>query len=185
MCAALVLLIVLTVLTGVVYPAVATGVAQLVFPWQANGSLIVRDGKVVGLALIGQPFEDPKYFWGRPSPTSPYPYNAAASSGSIQGPKNPALYDVVKVRVEALRAADPGNTAPVPVRPGDGLGQRPRSAYQPGGGALPGRPRRQGPQAGRGDRAGARRATHRGPAARLPRRAAGERPLLNLALDGR
>jgi potassium-transporting ATPase KdpC subunit len=112
---ALVLLIVLSVLTGLIYPAVVTGIAQLVFPRQANGSLIVRDGKVVGSTLIGQPFDDPKYFWGRPSATSPFPYNAVASSGSNQGPTNPALYDAVKGRVEALRAADPGNTAPVPV----------------------------------------------------------------------
>lgn len=112
---ALVLLTVLSVLTGLIYPAVVTGIAQLVFPRQANGSLIVRDGKVVGSSLIGQPFDDPKYFWGRPSATSPFPYNAAASSGSNQGPTNPALYDAVKGRVEALRAADPGNSAPVPV----------------------------------------------------------------------
>jgi K+-transporting ATPase ATPase C chain len=112
---ALVLLIVMSVLTGLIYPAVVTGIAQLVFPRQANGSLIVRDGKVVGSSLIGQPFDDPKYFWGRPSATSPFPYNAASSSGSNQGPTNPALYDAVKGRVEALRAADPGNTAPVPV----------------------------------------------------------------------
>ena len=112
---ALVLLIVMSVLTGLIYPAVVTGIAQLVFPRQANGSLIVRDGKVVGSALIGQPFDDPKYFWGRPSATSPFPYNAAASSGSNEGPTNPALYDAVTGRVEALRAADPGNTAPVPV----------------------------------------------------------------------
>ena len=112
---ALVLLALLSVLTGLIYPAVVTGVAQLVFPRQANGSLIVRDGKVVGSSLIGQPFDDPKYFWGRPSATSPFPYNAAASSGSNQGPTNLALYDAVKGRVEALRAADPRNTAPVPV----------------------------------------------------------------------
>jgi potassium-transporting ATPase KdpC subunit len=112
---AIVMLVVFSVLTGLVYPAVVTVVAQLVFPRQANGSLIVRDGQVVGSALIGQPFDDPKYFWGRPSATSPFPYNAASSSGSNQGPTNPALYDAVKGRVEALRAADPGNTAPVPV----------------------------------------------------------------------
>jgi potassium-transporting ATPase KdpC subunit len=112
---ALVLLIVMSVLTGLIYPAVVTGIAQLVFPRQANGSLIVRDGKVVGSSLIGQPFDDPRYFWGRPSATSPFPYNAASSSGSNQGPTNPALYDAVKGRVEALRAADHGNTAPVPV----------------------------------------------------------------------
>ena len=112
---ALVLLIAFSVLTGLIYPAVVTGVAQLVFPRQANGSLIVRDGKVVGSSLIGQPFDDPKYFWGRPSATSPFSYNAASSSGSNLGPTNPALHDAVKGRVEALRAADPGNTAPVPV----------------------------------------------------------------------
>ena len=112
---ALVLLAALSVLTGLVYPAVVTGVAQLVFPHQANGSLIVKDGKVVGSSLIGQPFDDPKYFWGRPSATAPFPYNAAASSGSNQGPTNPALHEAVKGRVEALRAADPDNKAPVPV----------------------------------------------------------------------
>src|SRR5215468_1528271 len=113
---ALMLLIVFSVLTGLVYPAVVTGIAQLVFPRQANGSLIVKDGKVVvGSSLIGQPFDDPKYFWGRPSATSPFPYNAASSSGSNQGPTNPALHDAVKARVEALRAADPDNKAPVPV----------------------------------------------------------------------
>jgi potassium-transporting ATPase KdpC subunit len=112
---AIVLLILLSVVTGLLYPAVVTVIAQLVFPRQANGSLIVRDGKAVGSALIGQPFDDPKYFWGRPSATSPSPYNAAASSGSNLGPTNPALYDAVRRRVEALRAAEPGNTAPVPV----------------------------------------------------------------------
>ncbi len=109
------LLLVLTVITGVLYPLAATGLSQLVFPHQANGSLIVRDGKPVGSSLIGQSFTDPKYFWGRPSATSPHPYNAASSSGSNQGPTNPALTDAVKQRIDALRAADPGNTAPVPV----------------------------------------------------------------------
>src|SRR6476661_2993243 len=112
---AIVMIAAFTLLTGFAMPLVMTGIAQLVFPRQANGSLIVRDGKVVGSALIGQPFDDPKYFWGRPSATSPFPYNAASSSASNQGPTNPALYDAVKSRVEALRAADPGNTAPVPV----------------------------------------------------------------------
>jgi potassium-transporting ATPase KdpC subunit len=112
---ALVMLVLLTVITGLVYPAVVTGIAQLVFPRQANGSLIVKDGKVVGSALIGQPFEDPKYFWGRPSATAPHPYNAGASSGSNQGPTNRALVEAVARRVAALRTADPGNTAPVPV----------------------------------------------------------------------
>lgn len=112
---ALVLFLVLTLLTGVAYPLVVTGVAQSLFPAQAAGSLILRDGKPVGSALIGQNFSDPKHFWGRPSVTGPMSYNAAASSGSNQGPLNPALTDVVKGRIDALRAADPGNTAPVPV----------------------------------------------------------------------
>jgi K+-transporting ATPase ATPase C chain len=112
---AVLMLIVLTVVTGLVYPLVVTGIAQAVFPRQANGSLVLKDGKVVGSALIGQPFDDPKYFWSRPSATAPFPYNAGASSGSNQGPLNPALYEAVKGRIEALRAADPGNTAPVPV----------------------------------------------------------------------
>ena len=109
------LLLVLSVITGVLYPLAATGLSQLVFPHQANGSLVERDGKPVGSSLIGQSFTDPKYFWGRPSATAPNPYNAAASSGSNQGPTNPALADAVKQRIAALRAADPGNTAPVPV----------------------------------------------------------------------
>ena len=113
--ASIVSLVVLTVVTGVIYPLVVTGIAQAVFPHQANGSLIVRDGKVVGSALIGQPFDDPKYFWGRPSATSPFGYNAAASSGSNLSPTNPALIKSVQDRVDALRAADPDNKAPVPV----------------------------------------------------------------------
>jgi potassium-transporting ATPase KdpC subunit len=112
---AIVSLVLLSAITGLAYPAIVTGIAQLAFPRQANGSLIVRDGKVVGSALIGQPFDDPKYFWGRPSATSPFPYNAAASSGSNQGPTNPALIEAVRGRVAALRATDPGNTAGVPV----------------------------------------------------------------------
>jgi K+-transporting ATPase ATPase C chain len=113
--AALVSLIALTIITGVIYPMVVTVIAQVVFPHQANGSLIVKDGKVIGSELIGQPFDDPKYFWGRPSATSPFPYNAAASSGSNLSPTNPALVKSVQDRVDALRAADPGSTAPVPV----------------------------------------------------------------------
>ena len=112
---AIVSLILLSVITGLAYPAVVTGIAQLVFPRQANGSLIVTDGKVVGSSLIGQPFDDPKYFWGRPSATSPFPYNAGASSGSNQGPTNPDFIKAVQGRVDALHAADPGNTAAVPV----------------------------------------------------------------------
>jgi K+-transporting ATPase ATPase C chain len=112
---ALVLLGLFSVLTGVIYPAIVTGAAQLLFPAAANGSLIDQDGRLRGSRLIGQPFTSPKYFWSRPSATSSVPYNAAASSGSNQGPLNPALADAVKQRVQALRAADPGNTAPVPV----------------------------------------------------------------------
>jgi K+-transporting ATPase ATPase C chain len=111
---ALVLMILLTVLTGIVYPLLVTGVSQVGMPERANGSLIVRDGKAVGSSLIGQPFGDPKHFWSRPSATSPYPYNAASSSGSNQGPTNPALTDAVAARIKALRDADPGNAAPVP-----------------------------------------------------------------------
>jgi potassium-transporting ATPase KdpC subunit len=111
----LVLFAALTVLVGGIYPLVVTGAAQALFRDQANGSLIVKDGKPVGSALVGQNFSDPGHFWGRPSATSPMPYNAAASSGSNQGPLNPALADAVKGRIEALRAADPGNSAPVPV----------------------------------------------------------------------
>ena len=111
----LILLVVLTVVTGVIYPLVITGIAQVTFPAQANGSLIFKGGQPVGSALIGQPFDDPKYFWSRPSATSPFPDNAAASSGSNQGPLNPALAQAVQGRVDALRAADPGNAAPVPV----------------------------------------------------------------------
>lgn len=112
---ALTLFAVLSLITGLVYPLAVTGVAQLAFNEGANGSLIVRDGKAVGSELIGQAFSDPRHFWGRPSATSPMPYNAANSGGSNLGPSSPALADAVKVRIEALRAADPGNTAPVPV----------------------------------------------------------------------
>ncbi len=105
----------LTLVTGVAYPLVVTGVGQALFPHQAHGSLIVRDGKPVGSALIGQHFSDPGHFWGRPSATGPFGNNAAASSGSNQGPLNPALVDAAKGRLEALRAADPTNNAPVPV----------------------------------------------------------------------
>ena len=112
---ALTMLLVLTLLTGVIYPLIVTGFAQILFPRQANGSLIVRDGKLIGSELIGQYFNEPKYFWSRPSATSPFPYNAAASSGSNLGPTNPALIEGIKARVAALRAADPGNDRPVPV----------------------------------------------------------------------
>jgi len=112
---ALVVLALLTLVTGVAYPLIVTGIAQVVFPAQANGSLILRDGKPVGSGLIGQPFDDPKYFWGRLSATAPFPYNAGASSGSNLGPINPALHAAAKGRIDALRGADPANHAPIPV----------------------------------------------------------------------
>jgi len=112
---ALVLFLVLSLITGLLYPLFVTGVAQTVFPQQANGSPIERDGHLVGSTLIGQTFTQPGHFWGRPSATSPEPYNASASGGSNLGPSNPALAEAVKARIEALRAADPGNAAPVPV----------------------------------------------------------------------
>lgn len=112
---ALTLFAVLSLVTGLLYPLAVTGVAQTAFPHQANGSLITQGGKVVGSELIGQSFTQPAHFWGRPSATAPMPYNAAASGGSNLGPTNPALVEAVKARIEALHAADPGNTRPVPV----------------------------------------------------------------------
>ncbi|HMU55384.1 MAG TPA: potassium-transporting ATPase subunit KdpC [Nitrospira sp.] len=112
---ALTMLLILTVLTGLIYPLAVTGLARLFFPDQAHGSLIVRDGKVIGSRLIGQQFDKPEHFWSRPSATSPVPYNAAASSGSNLGPTNPALLGAVNARVAALRAADPGNGSPIPI----------------------------------------------------------------------
>ncbi|MBP8001008.1 MAG: potassium-transporting ATPase subunit KdpC [Chloroflexi bacterium] len=118
---ALVSLVLFTLLTGLIYPLVVTGIAQVAFPEQANGSLIMADGQAVGSELIGQSFDDPGYFWGRLSATGTFAYNAfnadnlTASSGSNDGPLSPALLDRVGARVEALRAADPENTAPIPV----------------------------------------------------------------------
>lgn len=112
---ALVLFAALTLVTGVVYPLAVTGIAQLAFPHEANGSLIERDGKRVGSSLIGQSFSDPKHFWSRPSATAPAAYNASASGGSNLGPLNPALVASVQTRIAALRAADAGNTAAVPI----------------------------------------------------------------------
>jgi K+-transporting ATPase ATPase C chain len=109
------ILLLLTLVTGVAYPLLVTGIAQAVFPSQAQGSLIVKDGHVVGSRLIGQPFDDPKYFWSRPSATSPFADNAGSSTGSNLSPTNPDLVKAVQGRVDALRAADPGNTVPVPV----------------------------------------------------------------------
>jgi len=107
--------VVLTILTGVLYPLAVTGLAHVLFSHQSEGSLIVENGKILGSHLIGQPFADPKYFWGRLSATSPFPYNAAASGGSNLAPTNQALIDAVKQRIAALKAADPSNSAPIPV----------------------------------------------------------------------
>ncbi len=112
---AIVSFVLLSVITGLIYPFLVTGVAQVVFPQQANGSIIYQNGQAVGSKLIGQPFDDAKYFWGRLSATSPYAYNASASSGSNLGPTNKALFDEVQGGIDALRKADPGNTSPIPV----------------------------------------------------------------------
>ena len=112
---ALASLALLTLVTGVAYPLVVTGIAQALFPHQANGSLIVRDGAPVGSELIGQPFDDPKYFWSRLSATAPIGFNGAASSGSNLGPLNDGLSEAIQARIDALRAADPGNRDPIPV----------------------------------------------------------------------
>jgi K+-transporting ATPase ATPase C chain len=109
------LLVLMTLLVGIVYPLVITGAAKAAFPRQAAGSLIYQDGKLIGSTLIGQSFSHPKYFWGRPSATTPQPYNGLASSGSNLGPLNPALVDAVKANAKALHDADPDNQQPVPV----------------------------------------------------------------------
>jgi K+-transporting ATPase ATPase C chain len=113
--AALVLLLAFTLLTGILYPYAVTGLAQLVFPAAAHGSVVFRDGKAVGSRLIGQHFDSPRYFWGRLSATAPVPYNAAASSGSNYGPMNPALHDAAHARIAALRRADSTCTLPIPI----------------------------------------------------------------------
>jgi K+-transporting ATPase ATPase C chain len=112
---ALVLLVLLSLLTGIAYPLIVTGISQVAFRDKANGSLIMRDGKPIGSRLIGQPFADPKHFWSRASGTSPNPYNAASSSGTNQGPTNPAFIEAVSARIKALRDADPDNKLPFPV----------------------------------------------------------------------
>jgi K+-transporting ATPase ATPase C chain len=112
---ALSLFVLLTAFTGVAYPLAVTGMARVAFPSQAEGSLVLRDGKPVGSSLIGQNFSDPKYVWGRPSATAPTPYNAVGSSGANQGPLNPALVEAARARIAALKAADPDNAQPVPV----------------------------------------------------------------------
>jgi K+-transporting ATPase ATPase C chain len=110
-----VLLLILTVITGLIYPLLITAIAQLVFPARANGSLILQGGRAVGSALIGQPFTDPRYFWSRPSATFRFPYNASASSGSNQGPLNPVLLDAVRQRVRDLKTADSSTAMQIPV----------------------------------------------------------------------
>ena len=112
---AILVFIILTIITGVLYPLFVTGIAQAFFHTKANGSLIYRDRNLIGSALIGQPFDDPKYLWGRLSATSPVPYNSSSSSGSNIGPSNPMLLETVKARIEKLRAADPKNKMPIPV----------------------------------------------------------------------
>jgi K+-transporting ATPase ATPase C chain len=112
---ALVLFLALTLVTGVAYPLVVTGIAQVAFPTQAAGSILTKDGAAIGSALIGQAFSDPKHFWSRPSATSPQPYNGLASGGSNLGPLNPALTDGIKSRIDALHAVDPANTGAIPV----------------------------------------------------------------------
>lgn len=112
---AIISILLFTVLTGFIYPGVITGIAQVIFPHQANGSLILKDDQVVGSQLIGQQFDDPRYFWGRLSATAPYAYNAAASAGSNLSPTNQSFMDAVKARIAALKAADPNNSDPIPV----------------------------------------------------------------------
>jgi len=112
---ALILLMALSILTGMLYPALVTGVAKVAFANASDGSLLESDGRIVGSRLIGQHFSDPKHFWGRPSATSPMPYNAASSGGSNQGPLNPALADAVKERIKSLKSSDPTQTSPIPI----------------------------------------------------------------------
>jgi K+-transporting ATPase ATPase C chain len=112
---AILIFIILTIITGILYPLFVTGIAQLFFHKQANGSLIYQNGKPIGSSLIGQLYDDPKYFWGRLSATSPVAFNSASSSGSNLGPLNPALIDAVKARIKALKTVDPSNTNPIPV----------------------------------------------------------------------
>lgn len=113
--AAIVAILILTLITGLIYPLIVTGLAQLIFPWQANGSIIEQQGQIRGSALIGQPFSDPRYFWGRLSATAPVAYNAAASAGSNYGPLSTSLQQATQDRITALRQADPGNSAAIPV----------------------------------------------------------------------
>ena len=173
---ALVVFVLLTIVTGLVYPGVVTIVAKLAFPRQAEGSAIVAGERVVGSELLGQPFSDPRHFWGRPSATGPQPYNGGASSGSNLAATNPALIEAVGARVKALREADPGNDRPVPVGSGDSVGQRTRPAHISGRRRVPGcargAPARH--DGGRSPRAGAR--SHGRQDIRFPGRAPRQRP---------
>ena len=177
----LVIFVLLTVITGIAYPLVTTGIAQLVFPHQANGSLIVQDGQVVGSELVGQSFDDPAYFWGRLSATGPTPYTAfnaetlTGSSGSNYGPLNPALIDAAQGRIEALKAADPGNAATDPRRSRHRLGQRAGSAHQRCGSPVSVETGFQGARDIRGSGTATGGAPHPGPPAGNSGRAASER----------
>jgi K+-transporting ATPase ATPase C chain len=171
---ALVLLGAFTLITGFVYPAVVTAIAKAVFPVQAEGSLIERDGRAVGSLLIGQTFTSPQYFWGRPSATGPMPHNAAASSGSNQGPLHPALADALTARIAALKAADPEQTAPIPVDLVTASGSGLDPHISPAAAAWQA-PRVARAQAAAGAGRCADRPAHRGASARRARRAAGER----------
>ena len=172
---AVLMLLWLSLLTGVAYPLLVTGIAQAIFPHQANGSLILRDGKAVGSSLIGQPFDDPKYFWGRLSATAPHGYNAGASSGSNLGPLNPNLHGAAQARIDALREADPANTAPVPVDLATASGSGLDPHISPAAALYQVAPGRQGARARREPGPSARGGPRRGPTARRPRRAAGQR----------
>ena len=169
------LFVLLTAVTGIVYPLAVTGVAKVAFPEAADGSLIVKDGKAVGSRLIGQNFSDPKYFWGRPSATGPMPYNASASSGSNQGPLNPALVDAVKGRIEALKAADPDNKLPIPADLVNASASGLDPAHQPGSSGLPGGSRRQPAPSAAGRRQGFGQPAHRRPPMGRLRRTTGKR----------
>ncbi len=171
---AVVSFLLLTLLTGIAYPLLVTGVSQAVMPDKANGSMIMKDGKPVGSSLIGQSFSDPKYFWGRPSATSPMPNNPTASSGSNLGPTNPALMDAVKGRVQALRDADPGNQQPVPVDLVTASGSGLDPHISPAAAKLSACARGEGAQSQPGCSGQIGRGTHREPPVRHTGRASGK-----------
>ena len=165
---------VITLLTGIVYPLVVTGLAQTLFARQANGSLIkINEGKTAS-ELVGQPFSEARYFWGRPSATTPAAYNGASSTGSNLGPSNPALEEAVRKRIATLRSADPENKLSRTRGSGDRLGKRARSAYQPGGRTVPGAAGVQGARHRRRESRGTSPEAHPGQAVRYFRRTHGE-----------